>query len=200
MQHSPPAMPRDAVGHLRRALTVLVVALAAIVVLLGSGMSVARAHDELVATTPAPDTTVPTPPASVTLRFSQAVQSLGTQVLVTGPVGDAVAQPAAQVSDATVVQPLADGAPAGVYTVSWRVTSSDGHPLAGEFAFTVAEGAQAAGQEEPAATSGTDVAEVREAAAQEPLDSSSRFGPIAIGAALLAVAGGLAVLLRRRRM
>ena len=41
----------------------------------------------------------------------------------------------------TVTQPLAGGLPAGAYTVEWRVTSADGHPLSGTFGFTVAQGA-----------------------------------------------------------
>jgi methionine-rich copper-binding protein CopC len=193
-------MPRDAVGHLRRALTVLAVALAAVVVLLGSGMPTARAHDELVATSPATDTAVPSPPASVTLEFSRAVQPLGTQVLVSGPDGTPVSSGAAEVQRATVVQPLSGDAPAGVHTVVWRVISSDGHPLAGKFAFTVAGDTQSAGPEAPAsATSGPDAVQVRETAAQQPLGAAFPYAPIGIGAALLAVAGGLVVVLRRRR-
>jgi methionine-rich copper-binding protein CopC len=35
-----------------------------------------------------------------------------------------------------IPHPLADGA----YTVSWATSSADGHPVRGEFAFTVAAG------------------------------------------------------------
>ncbi len=38
--------------------------------------------------------------------------------------------------DDTVRQALAPGAPAGAYTVSWRVTSADGHPISDTFTFT----------------------------------------------------------------
>ena len=104
-----------------------------------------------------------------------------------------VAQGAAAVQDATVVQPLIGDAPAGVHTVVWRVTASDGHPLSGAFTFTVA-----AGSEPFAATAPAPPPEaVSEAAAQEPVESSFAVGPIAIGAALLAVAGGLSSRARR---
>jgi methionine-rich copper-binding protein CopC len=210
MQPSPLAASSDSVGRLRRLLTVLAAVLGATLVLLGWGMPAAWAHDELIATTPAADTTVPTPPGSVTLRFDEAVQALGTQVLVSGPDGAPLSrvEVEVEVSDATVVQPLPGDAPAGGYTVSWRVTSSDGHPLSGEFAFTVAKGTipSAAPVEAPAASTGgadgadgSDGAGVSEAAARQPVDSSFPVGPIAIAAVLLAVAGGLALLLRRRR-
>ena len=42
--------------------------------------------------------------------------------------------------DRSVHQPLRAGAPAGAYTVVWRVVSSDSHPIEGTFGFTVAEG------------------------------------------------------------
>ncbi len=203
--HSSPASPRDAMAHRCRALIVLAGALGATLVLLGAGMPGARAHDELVATTPAHDTTAPTPPATVTLQFSRAVQALGTQVLVSGPDGAPVSQGAVEVRDAAVVQPLAADGPAGAYRVSWRVTSSDRHLLSGEFAFTVAEGARAAGPgpsaprvEEPAGR-GKDDAEVSETAAQQPLHFSPSYGLIALGGVLPAVAGGLVLLRRRRR-
>jgi MYXO-CTERM domain-containing protein len=157
-------------------------------------MPAASAHDELVATTPVEDATVPAPPTTVTLQFGQAVQALGAQVLVEGPDGGAASRGDAEVRDATVVQPVADVVPAGVYRVAWRVIASDGHPLTGEFTFTVAE-APGAVAEEPA-DGGRDAA-VREAATAQPAGSSPPYGPIAAGAVLLAVAGGL-VLLRRR--
>ena len=52
----------------------------------------------------------------------------------------------------TRLQILCDGvvnqpsAPAGAYTVEWRVTSADGHPISGSFSFT----AEAAGAESSA--------------------------------------------------
>lgn len=184
----------------RHALAVLACALGAVGILLGPGMPTASAHDALVATSPAPDAAAPSAPVAVTLEFSRAVEAFGAQVHVTGPDGGVVSQGAAEVRDATAVQPLAADAPAGRYTVTWRVTSSDGHPLSGEFAFTVATGAPTAADLASSAAGGAADAEVSETAARQTLPSSpSPVGPIAVGAALVALAGGLVVVQRRRR-
>ena len=126
-------------GRLRHVIT----AAAAVALVLGPVGS-AAAHDVLAGTTPAPDTTVDTAPATVSLEFSDAPQTLGTDVVVTGPAGDTVSDGTPLIAGSTVTQQLAGGLPAGTYTVDWRVTSADGHPLTGSFAFDVARDAPAA--------------------------------------------------------
>jgi len=42
-----------------------------------------------------------------------------------------------EIIDNMAVQKLRPGAPAGEYTVVWRVVSSDSHPIEGTFKFTV---------------------------------------------------------------
>ena len=117
------------VGRLATALAV------ATPVLLVALAGPAHAHNGLQGTTPSADASVESVPDAVVLRFDQAVLGIGTAVRVTGPDGD-VQSGAAEVTDDTVRQPVAAGAPAGDYTVSWRVTSADGHPISGTFAFT----------------------------------------------------------------
>jgi methionine-rich copper-binding protein CopC len=134
-----PLMPRSRLPRL------LLAGAAAVALVLGPVGS-AAAHDVLVGTAPGQDAAVETAPAGVTLRFSDAPQSLGTEVVVRGPGGAAVSEGAALVDGSAVRQSLRDGLPAGTYTVDWRATSADGHPLSGTFAFTVTEGASASGQ------------------------------------------------------
>ena len=124
-------------------LRLVVTAVAAVALLLGPVGS-AAAHDVLAGTTPAQDTTVDTAPAAVSLEFSDAPQSLGTDVVVTGPDGRAVSDGVPVIAGSAVTQQLAGGLPAGTYTVDWRVTSADGHPITGSFAFEVARDAPAA--------------------------------------------------------
>lgn len=117
---------------------------AATALLVGAAPSPALAHDGLVSARPAPDAALGTAPSAVELGFTGEPLPLGTQVVVTGPDGAAVSAGPAQIRDTAVVQPLRDALPAGAYRVEWRSTSSDGHPLSGAYAFTVAEAAASA--------------------------------------------------------
>ena len=110
---------------------------------LGAGLGVglvvaaplaASAHDVLERTSPADGTTVSTMPASVVLTFSEDPLTIGAQVVVTGPSGP-VSSGAPTISGRDVTQGVAPNAPGGDYTVTYRVTSDDGHPVSGTFSF-----------------------------------------------------------------
>jgi methionine-rich copper-binding protein CopC len=138
---------------MRRALLVLAVVVATVVL---SATPVA-AHTELTSTTPADQQTVSRTPAVVILTFSEPALTMGTQIVVTGPQGPVQAGPPKLV-DNSVSQNIEPGSPAGHYAVAWRVTSGDGHPISGTFAFT----AEAPGDGEPAIVSPSDTAGSRE--------------------------------------
>lgn len=101
------------------------------------GAAPAAAHNSLRATSPIDGETVARTPAAVVLTFREPALDIGTQILITGPAGP-VHQGPARLIDNTVSQDLQPGAPAGAYTVTWRVTSADGHTLSGVFTFTSA--------------------------------------------------------------
>lgn len=113
----------------------------------------ASAHDSLLASSPEADSTVDTLPAELTLTFSAKLidETGATEVVVTDPSGNSVAEGAASVDGAIVTQPLAAEAPAGVYHVIWKVVSSDGHPTSQEFDFTVTNSTETAPTAEPSA-------------------------------------------------
>lgn len=100
----------------------------------------ADAHNSLQSTDPADGSSVATPPTHVTLTFDQPAQALGTEIVVLGPDGSTVSTGTAELVDSTVAQALVADLPAGAYTVQWRVTSADGHPLSGELTFTAEAG------------------------------------------------------------
>jgi methionine-rich copper-binding protein CopC len=127
------------------AVAALLLALAAVLLTAGR----ADAHNALLGTDPADGSTVDAPPASITLTFDQPAQSLGTEIVVLGPDGSTVSEGAAELVDNTVSQALAADLPAGAYSVEWRVTSADGHPLSGTLAFTASSGAAAAAPAAP---------------------------------------------------
>lgn len=99
----------------------------------------AAAHDSLVDSDPAADSTVETLPEELTLTFSAAL--IGgegtTAVEILDADGNSVIDGEPTVDGAMVTQQLTTEAAAGEYIVEWRVVSSDGHPTDGEFSFTV---------------------------------------------------------------
>ncbi|MBO0919689.1 copper resistance protein CopC [Cellulomonas sp. zg-ZUI222] len=197
-----------------------VLALVLALVLAVLAASPAEAHNTLRSTDPADGSTVPAAPAQVTLTFDQPAMELGTQVVVTAPDGVVVSDGPVRLVDSSVVQPLVETLPAGAYTVDWRVTSADGHPLSGTFGFTataaspVLEPAPA----DPAPTEGAADATPtpEEPAADEPTDvfTATATPPVALAdddgvpawvwvvlavGVLAALAGGGAALAARRR-
>jgi len=172
-------------------LGLLLGALTALFLLTGTGP--AQAHDALLRSNPATDAVVPTAPTTVELEFSNQPVPLGTEVLVLGPDGETVSTGPAEIRDTTVVQELSASLPAGAYTVEWRSTSSDGHPLAGSYGFTVAAGTS------PSAAATTPSAASLEAAGAgtptQPAGDGPSVGWVLAGAVVL---GAVAVLLARR--
>ena len=187
-----------------RALRVLLLAAAASLTLLVSGVPTAAAHDELVGTTPAEGASVDAAPDAVELEMGSPPQALGTRVVVTGPDGAAAAEGDVEIRDTTVVQPLSSDLPPGAYTVDWQVTSADGHPLTGSFSFTLAAPADptasAASTAAAAPAGGQDAAAPGEepALAGAAADRSSSTAWIGGGAALV-LAGAIAVAVRQIR-
>ena len=99
----------------------------------------ASAHDVLIKTSPADGATVGRVPERVVLTFDEPPIEVGAQVRVTGPKGDTQdGRPV--LAGRTVRQAIAPGSPAGDYTVRWRVTSDDGHPVSGTFRFSATRG------------------------------------------------------------
>jgi len=101
---------------------------------------VATAHAELESTTPKQGSTVQRLPQQVTLTFSEPIRTPAF-VEVTGPGSANVASGDVQVRDEVLTQQLGDAAGGGAYSLSYRVTSADGHPISGTVRFTVAGGA-----------------------------------------------------------
>lgn len=113
----------------------------------------ASAHDALVSSSPAADESVDVVPTELTLTFSaKLIDGEGaTEVVVTDPEGNSVTDGEPTVDGAIATQPLTGSGPAGVYNVTWKVVSSDGHPTSGEYAFTVTVGDDGAATTEPTA-------------------------------------------------
>lgn len=105
----------------------------------------AYAHDELIGSSPAAGSSVDELPDEVELTFSAVLlaEPAATDVVVTDAAGADLTEGDLVIDGTRITQPLS-GTAAGVVTVIWRVVSSDGHPVSGEFTFTVGDGSSAA--------------------------------------------------------
>jgi methionine-rich copper-binding protein CopC len=127
----------------------VVAVLVAVLVIVTGAPHPAWAHNALVGTTPEDGTAVAAAPAAIVLTFNEPAVGTGTKVLVTGPDGSATSGDPALI-DNTVRQRLQSDLPAGKYTVDWRVTSADGHPINGTFTFEVRSSGGTSGSASPA--------------------------------------------------
>ena len=100
-----------------------------------SGPAVASAHAVRIATDPAENAALDTGPGTVSATFNEQLQPAFAAMTVVGPDGNLWSSGDPQVAGAvlsTAVRPLG---PAGSYTVNYRVTSTDGHAVAGSWSF-----------------------------------------------------------------
>lgn len=175
---------------------VLAAALAALLAGLGLAGSPAAAHDELLGSDPAEDSTVETLPDELTLTFSGmiATDPGASEVEVTDAAGASLVDAEPVAEDNTLTQALT-GEASGAVTVLWKVVSSDGHPIAGEFTFEVSgsggePSASATTEPEPSGTvAPSDSAEPT----APPADEASGLDdvwPWVLGGLLLAAVGG----------
>jgi MYXO-CTERM domain-containing protein len=98
------------------------------------GAAPALAHTELQSSSPEQGAVLDAAPKTVRLTFTE---DLGGGSLAVTVSGQSVGAGAARVDGADLVLDIAPGSPAGAWTVAFRVVSADGHPVTGQFAFTV---------------------------------------------------------------
>lgn len=105
-----------------------------------SGIALAApawAHAELVSSTPANGTRLEAPPRSVQLTFTESVDLVDGGLRLLDGAGGRVATPEPVAAGRTVTWPMPSTLGKGAYVVTWRVVSSDGHPVDGAFTFGV---------------------------------------------------------------
>lgn len=99
--------------------------------------SPALAHDQLVSTEVVTDAAGAID--AIRLSFNNNIMEVGTEFVVTDAAGeDATGGDLPEVAGHDVTQQLTDDLAAGEYAGSWRVVSSDGHPIDGAFTLNVA--------------------------------------------------------------
>ena len=97
----------------------------------------ADAHARVIATSPAASATVATT-RMITVTFSERVAPAFSGLDVVTAAGATIAATSSVSDDGKTISARTGRAlSAGVYTVSWRAASNDGHRMTGNFAFTV---------------------------------------------------------------
>ncbi|WP_372697251.1 copper resistance protein CopC [Arthrobacter sp. JSM 101049] len=154
--HAVPVAARPGLGAASR--TVLAAAAAALLTVLALIVAPsASAHDSLIGSTPDNGATVTGALDSVELSFSGELKPIGSEVSLKDADG-AQHDAEASVSRNVLTVDFGQSLPAGSYTLTWRVVSSDGHPIEGTtanqqaLAFTVDGGAAASSGPAPAAS------------------------------------------------
>lgn len=125
--------PQAGPGHRLRLIAAVLAAAFAFIFL---GMTQASAHDALEKSSPADGDTLTKTTDTIVLTFNNDVAAVGGKIRVAAENGDVVdGDLTADGKNATYTfdAPLANDS----YTVTWRVVSSDSHPIEGTYGFTV---------------------------------------------------------------
>ena len=146
------------------------------------GAAPASAHAALVSTDPSDGARLKTAPTKVTLKFNEGIASPAFLV-ITAPDGSLVKTGAVEAVDKTVTATVGSVDMKGIYSMSYRVVSADGHPIEGTTTFDVAAG-RTVEQPKPAKL--------------EPFTSRHQ-GPLLWGSAGAVIAIGLLLWPRRGR-
>jgi len=102
---------------------------------LGPLAAAAFAHASLIASQPADAAVLPEAPRAITLQFSEPVTPLVARLI--HPNGKTEILKGGSGKGAAVTYALPENLEQGTHILSWRVTSSDGHPIGGGQVFSV---------------------------------------------------------------
>ncbi|MET8064593.1 copper resistance CopC family protein [Micromonospora sp. NPDC005686] len=166
----------------------------------------AAAHNSLTGSDPRDGARLAAAPERIELRFLATPKEATTEVTVTGPDDAAATGGAPTFSGKRVSVPFRPG-PAGLYVVTYRLASDDGHPIKGEVRFTLTTGAPPSASA-PSTSAAPTASAVPTSAAPSPAsptpaaagaDDGGGTGWLwAAGAVVVLVALGGGLLLRRR--
>ena len=103
----------------------------------------AFAHGEVTEATPAADSNVLTAPIEVSMEFDGKLQTIGNAnvnlLTVTDNQGQIISSPTSVVEGSKISTRLQLTDITGLVLVHYRIVSEDGHPVEGDYSFTVGE-------------------------------------------------------------
>ncbi|GAB2698851.1 copper resistance CopC family protein [Nocardia thraciensis] len=97
----------------------------------------AAAHSSVVGTDPADGAQIDASPARVSVTFNENLQPNFPSLTVVGPDGNRWDKGQPVIDGPTASVEVGELGPAGQYTIAYRVTSADGHPVSGTRTFTL---------------------------------------------------------------
>lgn len=165
----------------------------------------AFAHSHLGGSNPADGDVVTEPLKEIVLEFDGQIEQ-GSFIDVTTTEGQAVELQDIIIGEGTLTGTVAEPLPNDEYQVNWSIISADGHPLEGEFAFTVnAEVPESVEDVTEESSETTESAEQSSedqevAAAEDEVEKeSSSMTVILIVLLVVIVAGGFFLLTKRKK-
>lgn len=116
-----------------------------------AGAGIAAAHTALSGSDPAADSSLKSPPTTITLTFTEDIDPTFVNVVLSGSDGQSWISGDPRVDGPRVITAVQqDLPPSGTYTVGYRVVSADGHPVSGSYTFSMSG---VPGKASPASTS-----------------------------------------------
>lgn len=97
----------------------------------------ALAHGLLRSSSPAAQSVLTSPPRVIRLTFTEAPELTFTRIRLVGPAGDVSLGPLEIMPGMVAAAEISGVLEPGVYRVEWRTAGADGHPVTGQFPFTV---------------------------------------------------------------
>jgi copper resistance protein C len=118
-----------------RSLAVALFAMVALVL----GVPTASAHSIVTGSSPEDGASIAEGPATVSITFNEVPQSQFATLNVVGPDGNLWSTGDPRIEGQSIVVDVGELGPVGDYTMAYRVTSADGHPISGTRTFTLTE-------------------------------------------------------------
>jgi copper transport protein len=166
-------------------------------------------HATLLSSEPAAKATLATSPSRIRLVFSEEIEPSLGRIRLVGPGGRVVTLKSSgdPRNVSALVAPVTSPLEPGVYRVEWRIVSEDGHPIDGEYSFTLAAPGDSRRPPATAAPSAPTPASESEPSAADTTDAGHTLADVPVVAATLrgiavgtlaAFAGLLGFLVTRR--
>ena len=171
----------------------ILVLLAALTAALTLSVGSAAAHSVVLSSSPEDGAQIAEAPDRVTVTFNENLQEQFAALTVVGPDGNLWSKSDPIIEGATAAVELDGLGPVGEYTIAYRVTSADGHPVSGTRTFTLTQD----GTGTPGEAASGDTATGETGAESDESDSSGPAVWWFVVAGVVVVAAGLAFALRK---